>query len=72
MKFDSCMRKCSIAATLLAAIAVAAGVAAAVLGAVPAGAVVLGEVGMLLCVTACTPLVWAAIQDGKVDDAAAA
>ena len=39
---------------------------------VPVGAIVLGEMSAFACVVAFTLLIWAAIQDGKQLDRAAA
>jgi hypothetical protein len=52
----------TVAAVLTVSIAVSI-IAAA--GGLPAGAVVLGEIGMLAIVTVFSMLIWAAIEDGK-------
>jgi heme A synthase len=71
MQFDRRFLKCSIATVVIATLAVAIGVLSATLGA-PLGAIVLGEVFGCACLVAMTLLIWAAIQDGKQPDRAAA
>jgi hypothetical protein len=62
---------CSILITVVSALAVGIGMLSSLLGA-PLGAIVLGEVSGFACVVAFTLLIWAAIQDGKHPDPAAA
>ena len=71
MQFDQRVVKCSIATIAISTLAVGIGVLCAVLG-VPVGAIVLGEISEFACVVALTLLIWAAIQDGKQPDRAAA
>ena len=61
----------SIATIALLALAGGIALTSALLGA-PVGAIVLGEMSALACVVAFTLLIWAAIQDGKPPERAAA
>jgi hypothetical protein len=67
MNSDRRFAMCSIAATVIFALAGGIGAVSATLG-VPAGAIVLGEMSAFACVVAFTLLIWAAIQDGKQPD----
>jgi hypothetical protein len=64
-------RKYSTATVAVSALAGAIGAASATLGA-PVGAIVLSEMCAFACVVVFTMLIWAAIQDGKQPDRAAA
>jgi len=69
MQSDGRVARYSIATT--SALAVGLGALSATLGA-PVGAIVFGEMCGLACVVAFTLLIWAAIQDGKQPERAAA
>jgi hypothetical protein len=71
MQSDQLLATCSILITLISALAVGIGMLSSLLGA-PLGAIVLGEVSGFACVVVFTLLIWAAIQDGKHPDPAAA
>ena len=71
MQSDQRFARCSIVITAILALAAGIGTLSATLGA-PLGAIVLGEVSGFACLVACTLLIWAAIQDGKQPDRAAA
>jgi len=71
MKSDKRFATCSLAAITTLALAGGIGAVSAMVG-VPVGAIVLGEMSALACVVAFTLLIWAAIQDGKQPDRAAA
>ena len=63
--------KYSTVTVAVSALAGALGVASATFGA-PLGAIVLSEICAFACVVVFTLLIWAAIQDGKQPDRAAA
>ena len=71
MQSDQRFAKYSIATIAISALAAAIAGASATLG-VPVGAIVLSEMCAFACVVAFTLLIWAAIQDGKQPDRAAA
>lgn len=71
MQSDQRFAMGSIAAIAILAFAVGIGAVSAMLGA-PAGAIVLSEMSAFACVVAFSLLIWAAIQDGKQPDRAAA
>lgn len=71
MNSDQRFAMCSIAAIVIFALAGGIGAVSAMLD-VPVGAIVLGEMSAFACVVAFTLLIWAAIQDGKQPDRAAA
>lgn len=71
MQSDQRFAICSILVIVVSALAVGIGTLSSLLGA-PLGAIVLGEVSGFACVVAFTLLIWAAIQDGKHPDPAAA
>jgi len=71
MQSDQRFARCSIVITAILALAAGIGTLSATLGA-PLGAIVLGEVSGFACLVAFTLLIWAAIQDGKQPDRAAA
>ena len=71
MQSDQRFAKYSIATIAISALAAAIAGASATLGA-PVGAIVLSEMCAFACVVAFTLLIWAAIQDGKQPDRAAA
>ena len=71
MQSDQRFAKYSIATIAISALAAAIAAASATLGA-PMGAIVLSEMCAFACAVAFTLLIWAAIQDGKQPDRAAA
>jgi heme A synthase len=71
MQSDQRFARCSIVITAILALAAGIGTLSATLGA-PLGAIVLGEISGFACLVAFTLLIWAAIQDGKQPDRAAA
>jgi hypothetical protein len=71
MKSDQRFATCSIAAIATLALTGGIGAVSAMFG-VPVGAIVLSEMSAFACVVAFTLLIWAAIQDGKQADRAAA
>jgi len=71
MESDQRFAKYSIATIAISALAAAIAGASATLGA-PVGAIVLSEMCAFACVVSFTLLIWAAIQDGKQPDRAAA
>jgi hypothetical protein len=71
MKSDQRFATCSIAGSVILALAGATGTVSATLG-VPLGAIVLAEMSAVACLVAFTLLIWAAIQDGKLPERAAA
>ena len=71
MQSDQRFARCSIVITAILALAAGIGTLSATLGA-PLGAIVLGEISGFACLVAFTLLIWAAIQDGKQTDRAAA
>ena len=68
---DQRFAKYSIATIAISALAGGIAAVSATLGA-PVGAIVLGEMCAFACVVAFTLLIWAAIQDGKHPERAAA
>ena len=71
MQSDGRFARCSVATIAIVALAAGVGALSATLGARPA-AIVFGEMCGLACVVAFTLLIWAAIQDGKQPERAAA
>ena len=71
MNSDQRFAMCSIAAIVIFALAGGIAAVSAMLD-VPVGAIVLGEMSGFACVVAFTLLIWAAIQDGRQTDRAAA
>jgi len=71
MQSDRRFARCSTATIAISALAAGFGALGATLGA-PAGAIVVGELWGFACVVAFTLLIWAAIQDGRQPEQAAA
>jgi hypothetical protein len=71
MQADRRFARCSLVTITISALAAGVGALSATLGAPPA-AIVPGEMCGLACVVAFTLLIWAAIQDGKQPERAAA
>jgi hypothetical protein len=71
MQSDGRFARCSIVTIAISALAAGFGALGATLG-VPPAAIVFGEMCGFACVVAFTLLIWAAIQDGKQPERAAA
>jgi len=71
MNSDQRFATCSIPASVILALTGGVGTLSATLG-VPLAAIALGAISAFVCAVAFTLLIWAAIQDGKQRERAAA